>query len=67
MKPLYYILLAIAVILIVVNAIQLDFSNLFAGKSLIALIGIVASLCVILIVMILRVSKKIEQKVKEQN
>lgn len=61
MKTLIYILIALALGLIVFNITMLDFDNIFAGDSLIALIGIVASLCAICILLIFRVSKSIEK------
>ncbi len=66
MKTIIYILLALAFGLVVFNITQLDFDNLFTGNSLIALIGIVASLCAICILLIFRTSKAIEDKYKNQ-
>jgi hypothetical protein len=43
---------------------MLDFSNLFEGDSLVALIGIAAAMCAMLILLIFRMSKKIEEKLK---
>ncbi len=64
MKIFTSILLVIAFALIVVNVCLLDFDKPFEGNSLVALIGIVASFCAILILMIFRMSKKIEAKIK---
>lgn len=58
------VLLILAIGLIGFNATMLNFTNLFDGNSLIALIGIIASICAILILLIFIVSKKIEQKLK---
>jgi hypothetical protein len=44
----------------------LDFEHLFEGNSIIALIGIAASLCAILILLIFRMSKMIQEKTKNQ-
>jgi len=65
MKIFTYILIFLALGLIVFNIFHLDFSNLFNSESLIALIGIVASLCAILILLIFRMSKSIEEKLKD--
>ncbi|ULC59507.1 hypothetical protein MBM09_00675 [Flaviramulus sp. BrNp1-15] len=67
MKILTIILSILALGLIVFNFTKVDFNAPFEGESTIALITIVASLCVILMMAILRVSKRIEQKVKERN
>jgi len=62
-KPFAYIIILISVILIVINAFKLDFGQLFEEDSLIGLIGITASLCAIVIMLIFLTSKKIEDKV----
>ena len=67
MKILTYILSIIALGLIIFNFTKVDFNAPFEDKSIVAVITIVASLCVILMMTILRVSKRIEQKVKERN
>jgi hypothetical protein len=64
MKIFTNILLFIAIVLIIVNVFLLDFNKPFEGDSMIALIGIVASFCAVLILLIFRMSKKIEEKVK---
>lgn len=66
MKIFIYILISIATLLCIYNATKLDFSNLLEGDSLIALISIVASLCAILILLIFMTSKKIQDKVNNQ-
>lgn len=65
MKILTIIISIIALGLIIFNFTKVDFKNPLEGESTIALITIVASLCVILMMTILRISKRIEQKVKE--
>ena len=62
-KPFAYIIILISVILIVINAFKLDFEQLFEEDSLIGLIGITASLCAVVIMLIFLTSKKIEDKV----
>ena len=65
MKILSVVLSIIALGLIIFNFTQINFDNPFKGQSMIAIITIVASLCAILLMVILGVSKKIEQKVKD--
>ncbi|WP_290698759.1 hypothetical protein [Lacinutrix sp.] len=62
MKIFTLILNIIAVGLIIYNITMLNFEALFQDKSMIAVITIVASLCAIMLLQILRISKKIEQK-----
>ena len=64
MKIFTLILNIIAVGLIIYNATKLNFEALFEDESMVALITIFASLCAILMLQILRVSKKIENKSK---
>jgi len=64
MKIFTNILLLIAIALIIVNIFLVDFNKPLEGNSMIALIGIVASFCAVLILMIFRMSKKIEEKLK---
>lgn len=60
MKKFSYIITAIAVLFIIFNLTKIDFVTPFQGESLIAVITIIAGLCVILLMAILRVSKKID-------
>lgn len=64
MKIFTNILIFLAVALILVNIYLLDFNNPFEGDSVVALIGIAASFCAVLILLIFRMSKKIEDKLK---
>jgi len=64
-KTLTIILIVLALALIAFNTTLIDFEKPFEGKSTIALIGIVASLCAILLLLIFRASKKIQQKLKK--
>lgn len=64
MKIFIYTLIAIALALIVFNITLLDFDNLLQGNSLVALIGIIASLCAVTILVIFRIAKNIEEKTK---
>ena len=64
MKILTIIITVLALGLIGFNATQLNFDALFDGKSMVAVITILAALCAILMMAILWVSKRIETKVK---
>ena len=64
MKIFTNILLFIAIVLIIVNVFLLDFKKPFEGNSMVALIGVVASFCAVFILLIFRMSKKIEEKLK---
>jgi hypothetical protein len=64
-RTLTLILIFIALGLIVYNVTLLDFNAVFEGDSLIAAIGIVASLCAIVLLLIFMTAKKIEEKVKK--
>ncbi len=66
MKLLTIILSIIALGLIIFNTTLINLESPFTGDSIVALITILASLCVIVMMAILRVSKNIEQKVKGQ-
>ncbi|WP_047418122.1 hypothetical protein [Cellulophaga sp. Hel_I_12] len=65
-KYISFLLILIAVALIGYNSTMLNFDNLLQGDSTIALIGIVASLCAIVVLVIFLMSKKIQNKVKEE-
>ncbi|MEN8789358.1 MAG: hypothetical protein ABF295_07560 [Flavobacteriaceae bacterium] len=62
-KSIIIVLIILAILLIAYNATLLDFENLLGGDSTIALIGIVAALCAIVLLLIFITSKKIEKKV----
>ncbi|AXO81064.1 hypothetical protein DZC78_11940 [Olleya aquimaris] len=62
MKIFTYIVTVLAIALIVYNSTKIDFSALFSNESIVALITILASLCAIALLQILRISKKIEAK-----
>lgn len=64
MKIFIYTLIAIAIGLIIFNITLLDFNSLFEGDSLIALIGIIASLCAVCILIIFKKAKQIEEKTR---
>jgi hypothetical protein len=66
MKIFIYTLLALALALLVYNITLVDFNKLSIQDSMIAIIGIVSALCAILILLIFRTSKRIEEKLKEK-
>lgn len=61
MKIFTIILSVIAVGLIIFNATKLNFDSLFAGESFTAVLTIITALCAIILLQILRISKKIEK------
>ncbi|AWG24143.1 hypothetical protein [Flavobacterium kingsejongi] len=66
MKVFTTILVVLALGLIVFNVTLLDFKNPFAGDSLVALIGIASSFCAVLIILIFRMSRMVNEKIKNQ-
>ncbi|MBT8260732.1 MAG: hypothetical protein KJN82_05420 [Bacteroidia bacterium] len=66
MRIFTYILTIIAIALIAFNITKLDFNNLFEGESKIAVITIVCGLCAIILLAIIRISRRIEEKAKNK-
>jgi uncharacterized membrane protein len=66
MKIFTNILVVLAIGLIVFNISLLDFKNPLEGNSMVAFIGIAASFCAILILVIFRMSKSIEEKMNDK-
>ncbi|EOG6904010.1 hypothetical protein ACLH3R_000600 [Flavobacterium psychrophilum] len=66
MKIFTYIIIALAIVFIGINMTRLDFNNLLKGESLIAIIGIISIICAVVILLIFRLSKSIEDKLKNQ-
>lgn len=64
MKILIYILMVMSLAVIAYNFTILDFNNVLEGDSTIALIGILAASCVLVLLGILLTSKAIERKSK---
>lgn len=60
MKIFTWIFTIIAIGLIAYNATKLNFDALLTSESKVAIITIVAALCAIILLQILRISKKIE-------
>jgi hypothetical protein len=66
MKIFTNVLIVLAIGLIIFNISLLDFSNPLEGNSMIAFIGIAASFCAVLILVIFRMSKSIEEKMNDK-
>jgi hypothetical protein len=66
MKIFTTILIVIALALVIFNITMLDLKKPFEGNSMIALIGVVASFCAVFILLIFKMSKKIDDKLKNQ-
>ncbi|MCR9226142.1 MAG: hypothetical protein NXH90_01805 [Flavobacteriaceae bacterium] len=64
-KTFALVLIILALGLIAYNVTLVDFENPIQGDSTIALIGIVASLCAIVLMLIFMTSKKIDKKLKK--
>lgn len=64
-KTLYIILVIVAIALIAYNITLIDFSNPLEGNSIVAIIGIMASLCAIVLILIFYTSKKIQKNIDE--
>ncbi|MBA4745481.1 hypothetical protein [Flagellimonas halotolerans] len=64
-KTFAIVLIILALGLIAYNVTLVDFENPLQGDSTIALIGIVASLCAIVLMLIFITSKKIDKKLKD--
>lgn len=58
-------LILFALGLIAYNATLVDFENPLQGDSTVALIGIIAASCAVVLLLIFRVSKKIQKRLKE--
>ncbi|MEB8346419.1 hypothetical protein OO010_10195 [Flavobacteriaceae bacterium KMM 6898] len=64
-KILSIILITLAIALIAYNVTLINFEDPMEGDSIIAIIGIVASLCAVVLLLIFIASKKIQKKVDE--
>lgn len=65
MKIFTNILVLLAVALLIFNITLIDFNNPFQGDSVVAFIGVGASFCAVLILLIFRISKKVLEKMNE--
>ena len=66
MKIFTSLLILMAIGLIIFNLTMIDFNKPFEGNSSIALIGVVAYFCAIFILLIFKLSKKIDDKLNNQ-
>lgn len=66
MRIFTYFLIFLAVVMIVFNLTQLDYSDIASEKNKIGAIGIAASFCAVLILIIFRLSKLIQEKTRNQ-
>lgn len=64
-RTLTIILIVCAVALIAYNVTLIDFENPFEGNSIVAIIGVMASLCAIVLILIFYTSKKIQKNLDE--
>jgi len=62
MKYFNYTLLVLSILMVGFNATQINLETPFAKDSLVAIIAVVAALCVVTLSLILLTSKMIEQK-----
>ena len=67
MRIFIYILIALSFIVVAYNVTVLNFDNLMADDSAIALIGIGCAACVIVLLSILLTSKAIDRKSRGDN
>lgn len=66
MKIIIAILSVLGLALIVFNATKVDVNNPFEGESALALITMLTALCAVLLLQILRISKRIESHSKKE-
>lgn len=66
MKIFTTILIFLAIGLIIFNFTLLDYNHPFEGESVVALVGIAAAFCAVFILLIFKMSKKIEEKLKNR-
>lgn len=67
MKTLIYIFLALATGLLIFNVFHIDFDAPLEGDSFAAVIGVGASLCAVILLVILQVALRIQKKVKNHS
>lgn len=67
MKILIYIFLCLAVGLLFFNLFHVDFEAPMEGDSYAAVVGVGASLSAILLLVILQIALKIQEKIKNQS
>ncbi|AZQ59552.1 hypothetical protein EJ994_12315 [Maribacter sp. MJ134] len=62
-KTLLVVLIVLALALIAYNVTLVNFSNPLEGNSIVAIIGIMASLCAIVLLLLYVMSKKVQKEV----
>jgi len=67
MKTFTILFTVVALLLIVFNATKINFEALFEGESIVAIITILALLCGIILLQILRFSKRVSEQLKNEN
>ena len=66
MKKWIYVFMFLAVVALGFNAFQIEWSTPFEGNSLVACIGVLASACALLLLVLLSQSLKVAQKLKRK-
>lgn len=64
-RTLSIILIVLALALIIYNVTLVNFDDPLEGNSIVAIIGIAASLCAIVLLLIYMTSKKIQKKIND--
>jgi hypothetical protein len=64
-KTFTIVLIVLALALITYNVTLIDFDDPLKGNSVVAIIGIVAPLCAILLLLIYLTSKKIQKEIED--
>lgn len=64
-KTLSFIFIVVALALIAYNVTIINFENPLDGNSIIALIGIMASLCAIVLLLVFITSRKVQKKIED--
>jgi NADH:ubiquinone oxidoreductase subunit K len=65
-KKVTVVLIILALALIAYNVTIIDFSDPLGEESIIAVIGVVAALCAIVLLLILLTSRNIQKKIDEE-
>jgi hypothetical protein len=63
MKKVILVLGVLAIALVVFNLFHIDFSDPFQGDSYVALVGVTAGLCAVVLLALLWVAKKIQERI----
>ena len=67
MKTFTILFTVVALALIAFNATKINFEALFEGESIVAIITIFALLCGIILLQILKFSKRVSEQLKNKN